>query len=217
MADTPGGTDADAIEAGRRLFAQSCRFVAAAATLERIPPATFPEVAFSGRSNVGKSTLVNALTGRSVLARVSSTPGRTRQLNFFELGERLILTDLPGYGYAKASKSDVAAWNRLVEGYLAGRQPLTRVLILIDGRHGIKPPDEEMMARLDTAAVSYQAVLTKCDKMPAGDLSRQVAAVTRALARRPAAHPVALATSARSGVGIPELRAALAALAGERV
>src|SRR5512144_2992588 len=157
--------DAGDFERGRWLFAQTCRFVAGAAKLEQIPVGPLPEVAFAGRSNVGKSSLVNALTGRRTLAKVSNTPGRTRQLNFFDLGGRLTLADLPGYGYARAPKEQVANWTRLVELYLVGRAPLRRALLLIDARHGLKETDERVMAMLDKAAVSYQVVLTKIDQL----------------------------------------------------
>jgi GTP-binding protein len=171
-----------------------------------------PEVAFAGRSNVGKSSLLNALTGRKTLARTSNTPGRTRLLNFFGL-EGLILVDLPGYGYARASKTDIARWNRLTEGYLKGRSQLRRICLLIDARHGLKANDEKVMTELDEAAVSYQIVLTKADKMKPGPLQRLVAETEAAVARHPAAHPQCHVTSSQSGAGIAELRAALAALA----
>ena len=198
-------------EHGRWLFAQDCRFTAAAATLDQVPPPTLPEVAFAGRSNVGKSSLVNALTGRTTLARTSDTPGRTQQLLFFTLGERLILVDMPGYGYAKVSKAVSAAWNVVLRDYLRGRVPLRRTCLLVDSRHGLKASDREMMTLLDGAAVSYQVVLTKADK-PDGTAIRQVAAETEsALKTHPAALPAVLATSARTGTGIADLRATLAA------
>ena len=203
----------DRLERGRLLFAQECRFIAGAATLEQIPPGRLPEICFAGRSNVGKSSLINALTGRSALARVSVTPGRTRQLNFFELGGRLTLTDLPGYGYAKASKEQVANWTRLVELYLVGRAPLRRALLLIDSRHGPKDVDRAVMAMLDKAAVAYQVVLTKIDRLRPAELAERVLETGRELARHAAAHPEVLATSAEKGTGIAELRAALATLA----
>ncbi len=184
-----------------------------AATLDILPPAALPEIAFAGRSNVGKSSLINALTGRSTLARTSVTPGRTQQLNFFDLGRRLMLVDLPGYGYAQAPKHLVANWTRLVNDYLRGRTVLRRACVLIDSRHGLKDVDREVMAMLDGAAVVYQVVLTKADKITAAELDRVRAEVAGAIAKRPAAHPEILATSAREGVGIAELRAALAALA----
>jgi GTP-binding protein len=214
------GAEADAaraaqerLEFGRWLFAQDCRFVAGAATADAVPAATLPEIAFAGRSNVGKSSLVNALTGRKTLARVSITPGRTRQLNFFLLGERLMLVDLPGYGYASASKSDIKSWTGLTRDYLRGRPGLRRVLLLVDSRHGLKEPDREMMKMLDEAAVSYQIVLTKSDKPKGPELARVRAAVGEEAARHVAAHPELVSTSAVSGAGIEELRTALAGFA----
>jgi GTP-binding protein len=214
------GAEADAaraaeerLEFGRWLFAQDCRFVAGAASADAVPAATVPEIAFAGRSNVGKSSLVNALTGRKTLARVSITPGRTRQLNFFILGERLMLVDLPGYGYASASKSDIKAWTGLTRDYLRGRPGLRRVLLLVDSRHGLKEPDREMMKMLDEAAVSYQIVLTKSDKPKGPELTRVPAAVAEEAARHVAAHPVLVSTSAVTGAGIEELRAELAGFA----
>lgn len=204
---------AAALEAGRKLFAGSCSLVVSAARLDQIPRTTLPEVAFAGRSNVGKSSLVNALTGRRTLARTSNTPGRTQQLNFFDLGGRLMLADLPGYGYARAPKSDVDRWTRLVDAYLRGRPPLRRALVLIDARHGVKDADRRVMTMLDRAAVSYQAVLTKADKIPAAALDAVVAATRTELASHTAGHPEVVATSARDGGGIPDLRAALTALA----
>ncbi len=210
---TPDPIDGAALEAGRRLFAQPCDFVTGAATLAAIPAPELPEVAFAGRSNVGKSSLVNALTGRRTLARVSNAPGRTQQLNFFRLGGRLMLVDLPGYGYARAPKSTVRAWTRLVDAYLRGRPSLRRLCLLIDARHGLKPPDRELIGMLDVAAVSYQAILTKADKLRADDLDAVAAAVAAELAGHGAAHPDALVTSARDGTGIAILRGNLGALA----
>ncbi len=201
------------LEFGRWLFAQECHFAAGAASVERMPAAGIPEVAFAGRSNVGKSSLVNALTGRKALARVSVTPGRTRQLNFFLLGERLMLVDLPGFGYASAPKSDIKAWTELARGYLKGRPSLRRVLLLVDSRHGFKEADRQMMTMLDEAAVSYQIVLTKSDKPKPGELARIRIAVAEEAARHVAAHPEVVATSAANGAGIAELRAELARFA----
>ena len=215
--DLPGTPEDDAaallLEAGRLLFAKECRFVAGAADMATLPTDALPEVAFAGRSNVGKSSLVNALTGRKTLARTSDTPGRTQQLNFFELGERLMLVDLPGYGYAEAPKHLVKQWTRLIQDYLRGRPGLRRVLMLVDGRHGLKDTDRELMDMLDKAAVNYQLVLTKADKVKGADLAKVLSQSTAAIARRPAAHPEILVTSAREGLGVPELRATLAALA----
>jgi GTP-binding protein len=205
--------DEAAVEAGRHLFAQACAFVAGAATPAAIPPDTLAEIAFAGRSNVGKSSLVNALTGRTTLARVSHTPGRTRQLNFFDLGGRLMLVDLPGYGYAEASKRDIEQWTGLVRVYLRGRASLRRALLLIDARHGIKDTDRPLMRMLDEAAVSFQVVLTKIDKVKPAELERRLAATAAELREHVAAHPVIHLTSAHERQGVAELRAALAALA----
>lgn len=201
------------IEAGRLLFAKECRFIVGTATLDRLPEAGVPEVAFSGRSNVGKSSLINALTGRNTLARTSNTPGRTQQLNFFDLGDRLRLVDLPGYGFAQAPKGLVAEWNNLVSSYLRGRAPLRRTCVLVDSRHGLKDSDREMMTMLDKAAVPYQIILTKTDKIKAASLTGLREAIAAEIGRRPAAHPEILATSSEDGTGIAELRAALTSLA----
>jgi len=202
-----------ALEAGRLLFATECRFVAGAADVAGLPPMGLPEVAFAGRSNVGKSSLINALTGRKALARTSITPGRTRQLNFFALADRLMLVDLPGHGHAAASKREIGGWTALIDAYFKGRATLARVCLLIDARHGLKPDDTALMRRLDKAAVPYQAVLTKCDKLTNAALADRLAGLDAALRRHPAAHPELIATSAVTGAGIPALRAALAALA----
>ena len=201
------------IEAGRLLFARECRFVAGAAEPNALPAEGLPELAFVGRSNVGKSSLVNALTGRRMLARTSNTPGRTRQLNFFTLDNRLMLVDLPGYGYAEASKSAIQAWTRLMQHYLRGRASLRRVCLLVDSRHGIKEPDRPLMRLCDTAGLSYQVVLTKIDKLGPAALPVILEAVTTELALHSAAHPEIHLTSAEKGRGIPELRASLAAFA----
>ena len=205
--------DAATEEAGRRLFAAPCSFVAGAASAAAIPPDTLPEIAFAGRSNVGKSSLVNALTGRRMLARVSHTPGRTQQLNFFDLAGRLMLVDLPGYGFAQASKKQVADWTGLTRRYLKGRASLRRVLLLIDARHGLKEPDRPIMALLDEAAVSYQAVLTKIDKVEPDEFAARLAATSNELAKHVAAHPVIYLTSAHDGIGIAQLRGSLSTLA----
>ena len=201
------------IEEGRLLFAKECTFLLGAANDDQLPALDLPEVAFAGRSNVGKSSLMNALTGRRNLARTSNTPGRTQQLNFFDLGGRLILADLPGYGYARASKSDISHWTALTRRYLRGRAALRRICLLVDARHGLKANDREVMDELDQAAVSYQIVLTKADKMKPGPLKRVVDGIEKEAARRAAAHPIIVVTSAAKGQGIAELRAALAALA----
>jgi GTP-binding protein len=206
------GEAAAGLERGRVLFAGACDFVTSAAQVEQLPAATLPEVAFAGRSNVGKSSLINALTGRRTLAKTSNTPGRTQQVNFFDLAGRLMLVDLPGYGYASAPKAKVVAWTRLVELYLAGRPELRRTLLLIDARHGIKDVDRQIMAILDRAAVSYQLVLTKADKVGTADLSRCTAEVAAEARRHAAAHPDVVATSAREQTGVDLLRAELAAL-----
>ena len=205
--------DAPAIEAGRLLFAAACDFVAGAMTADAIPPDTLPEVAFAGRSNVGKSSLVNALTGRTTLARVSNTPGRTRQLNFFSLGQKLMLVDLPGYGYAEAPKHDIARWTEVMRLYLKGRASLRRTLLLVDARHGLKPIDDPLMGMLDDSAVSFQLVLTKADKLSPKALAQRLETTAAALKSHVAAHPAIHATSAQAGTGIAELRAELATLA----
>ncbi len=201
------------IEAGRLLFAQECRFVFGATGSSAMPAETLPEVAFVGRSNVGKSSLINALTGRRELARMSKTPGRTRQINFFDLGGRLMVVDLPGYGYAAASKTEIAQWTRLMQRYLQGRATLKRACLLIDSRHGILAADEPMMRLLDAAGLSYQVVLTKADKPRPAALAAVRDSVAAVLAKHGAAHPEILAVSAQKGLGIPALRAALAAFA----
>ena len=198
---------------GRWLFAQDCRFLISAAQAVQLPQTELPEVAFAGRSNVGKSSLINALTNRKSLARTSNTPGRTRQVNFFDLGGRLMLVDLPGYGYAQAGKAEIRQWSGLIRDYLRGRVQLRRACLLIDARHGIKDPDRAVMAELDQAAVAYQLVFTKADKVKPGTFEALRAASAEELARHPAAHPAMLATSAHKGEGIGTLRAALAALA----
>ena len=201
------------IETGRVLFAGPCDFMLGVVSMETLPAPVMPEVAFAGRSNVGKSSLLNALTGRKALARTSNTPGRTRELNFFNLNDRLRLVDLPGYGYAKAPKTEVAGWNRLIRDYLKGRVTLRRVCLLIDSRHGLKTTDTEIMAMLDTAAVPYQIVFTKTDKIKPTALTALTAKTAEKIARRPAAFPMIAATSSEKGFGIAELRAGLGQLA----
>jgi GTP-binding protein len=209
----PREIEPELIEAGRLLFARECRFVAGAADAEGLPPEGLPEIAFVGRSNVGKSSLVNALTGRRMLARTSNTPGRTRQLNFFFLDNRLMLVDLPGYGYAEASKSAIQEWTRLMQAYLRSRAALRRVCVLIDSRHGVKEPDRPFMKLCDAAGLSYQVVLTKTDKLGPTAIPSILGSVSAELARHGAAHPEIHLTSAEKGRGIPELRAMLAAFA----
>ena len=207
----------DHAEAGRKLFAGEAGFVWAASGIDGLPPMAGFEIAFAGRSNVGKSSLVNALTGRKTLARTSHTPGRTQQLNFFRLGDgRLTLVDMPGYGYAAAGKEKVRAWTGLIHAYLRGRQNLARVFLLIDARHGIKPNDEEVLDLLDAAAVSYQVVLTKADEVKGSELEGRIADTAARIARRPAAYPEIQPTSSRTGSGMPELRAGIARLLAER-
>lgn len=215
QADTPPGGETatpKAIEAGRLLFAQSCIFLGSAAADHQFLVSNLPEIAFAGRSNVGKSSLVNALTGRKTLARTSNTPGRTQQINSFDLGERLVLVDLPGYGYARAAKTDIQDWTALTRRYLKGRPLLHRICLLIDARHGLKAIDREVMTELDDAAVSYQVVLTKADKTKPPALAATCRSMEQELATHPAAHPLCPVTSSVTGSGIAELRAALAAL-----
>jgi len=206
----------DLLEDARWRFAGPVKFILSAPALEFLPPPSVPEIAFAGRSNVGKSSLLNALTGRAGLARASTTPGRTQELNVFDVGAPRVfrLIDMPGYGYAKAPKDVVRQWQALVFDYLRGRAVLKRVLLLIDSRHGLKPVDHEVMALLDKAAVSYQLVLTKADKIKPSELEQVLEATSAAARARSAAFPQVLATSAEKGDGIPELRAAVV-LAGE--
>jgi GTP-binding protein len=209
----PREIEPESLEAGRLLFARECRFVAGGADAAALPEESLPEVAFLGRSNVGKSSLVNALTGRRTLARTSNTPGRTRQLNFFALDERLMLVDLPGYGYAEASKSAIAAWTRLVQHYLRHRGSLRRVCLLVDARHGIKEPDRPVMALCDAAGLSFQIVLTKIDKLGPTEQAAIMEKIAAELAKHSAAHPEIHLTSAEKRLGIAELRATLAGFA----
>ena len=204
------------IDEGRRLFAGDWDFLSAASSIDLLPRAKGLEIAFAGRSNVGKSSLINALTGRRALARTSNTPGRTQELIFFGGSSRLVLVDLPGYGYAAAAKSKVSAWTRLIHDYLHGRAALARVYVLIDARHGLKAVDETILDTLGKAAVSHQIVLTKSDQVSDAELAACVEGVKAAMRKRPAAFPELIATSARSGAGIPQLRAAVARLLAER-
>src|SRR5205807_10025000 len=204
------------MEAGRKLFAGDWRFAAAAGSVEALPPMRGIEVAVAGRSNVGKSSLINALTGRRALARISHTPGRTQELIFFRGASKLALVDMPGYGYAAASKTKIKAWTTLIHAFLLGRANLARVYLLVDARHGLKTVDSHVLETLDKAAVNYQIVLTKADAAKESERAALLAATDAALARHPAAHPQVLVTSARSGAGIAELRAAMARLVNER-
>ena len=211
-------TDAKLIEAGRRLFAGDWQFVWASPSIETLPPMAGLEVAFAGRSNVGKSSLINALTGRNNLARTSHTPGRTQELIFFEIPGKAEprLVDMPGYGYAVAPKTQIASWTALIHKFLQGRASLARVYVLIDARHGLKDVDLDVLKTLDKSAVSYQVVLTKADQVNASELDTCRTKTVEALAKHPAAFPDVLVTSSRSGAGMPELRSAMARLMEER-
>ena len=206
----------DELEAGRKLFAGDWQFVTAASSLASLPPMRGVEIAFAGRSNVGKSSLINALTGRKALARTSHTPGRTQELIFFSPGGALMLVDMPGYGYAQAPKAKVAAWTGLIHDYLRGRRNLARVYLLIDARHGLKDADAPILDGLDEAAVSYGIVLTKADQVKADVLAQTIDKVAKGVSRRAAAFPDIIATSSRSGAGLPELRAAITRTLAER-
>jgi GTP-binding protein len=211
-------TNSDLIERGRKLFAGDWRFVWASPAIASLPPMGPLEIAFAGRSNVGKSSLINALTGRNALARTSHTPGRTQELIFFDGPETagLRLVDMPGYGYAAVAKTKVASWTKLIHDFLHGRASLARVYVLIDGRHGIKDVDEAVLKTLDRAAVSYQIVLTKADQVKAQAMADMREATLAALKKHPAAYPDVIATSSRTGDGMPELRAAVIRLLDER-
>jgi GTP-binding protein len=204
------------VEAGRRLFAGDWSFMWAASSVASLPPGQGLEIAFAGRSNVGKSSLINALTGRRSLARTSNTPGRTQELIFFRGAGPLVLVDLPGYGYAAAAKTKVTAWTRLIHDFLQGRAVLGRVYVLIDARHGLKSADDAILETLGKAAVSHQIILTKCDQVEPADLAAGLDTIRAALLKRPAAFPGVIVTSSRTGAGMPELRAAVARLLDER-
>jgi len=212
LAEAP---DAEAEETGRKLFAGQSEFVKGVVAMSGLPPADRVEVCFAGRSNVGKSSLINALTGTKGLARASNTPGRTQEINFFTQGPDLYLVDLPGYGYANAPLPVVEKWQKLLKQYLSGRQTLRRAFVLIDARHGVKPVDEEIMALLDSSAVTFQCVLTKADKVKGKDRDKVLAQVRGALARHPAAFPEIVLTSSEKGDGIATLRAIIAGLTQE--
>ena len=205
------------IDAGRQLFAGDWTFLSAAPSLDSLPPMAGPEIAFAGRSNVGKSSLINALTGRKALARTSNTPGRTQELIFFGGASRLVLVDMPGYGYAATAKAKVAAWTKLIHDYLRGRATLARVYVLIDARHGLKDTDDGILDTLGKAAVSHEIVLTKCDQIGEAELAERTEAVKAAMRKRPAAFPDVITTSSHTSAGIDRLRAAIARLLAERV
>ena len=215
--DPAAPQERDFAEEGRKLFAGHCDFIWAASKIDGLPPMGPPEIAFAGRSNVGKSSLLNALTNRKALARTSHTPGRTQQLNFFALGaespnERMRLIDMPGYGYAAASKAKISSWTELMRGYLRGRATLKRVYVLVDGRHGLKDVDIEMFKLLDSCAVSYQVILTKLDEVKKADRDARVAETLAGLAKQTAAFPEVIFTSSQTGEGVPELRAGVVRL-----
>lgn len=201
-----------ALETGRKLFAGPVGFLKGVVAMDGLPPADRIEVCFAGRSNVGKSTLINAVTGRKAIARASNTPGRTQEINYFTVGDALFLVDLPGYGFANAPVPVVEKWQRLLKNYLAGRQTLRRTFVLIDARHGAKAVDDEIMGLLDKAAVPFQVVLTKTDKVKGTDLDRSLETTRKALQRHPAAFPELLLTSSEKGDGIDHLRATIAAI-----
>lgn len=207
---------ADFTEAGRLLFAKEATFMRGVVDMAGLPEGNALEIAFAGRSNVGKSSLINALTGRKSLARMSHTPGRTQELNFFDLEGRMRFVDMPGYGYAAAPEKKVKAWTQLIKTYLRGRVNLARVYLLVDGRHGIKDVDKGILDLLDTSAVSYQIILTKNDAVKQEEIEKRIADTQRQLLKRPAAFPDIITTSSREALGVPELRAAIARLLHER-
>jgi GTP-binding protein len=210
--------DADLIEQGRKLFAGDFKFIWASPSIETLPPMAGVEIAFAGRSNVGKSSLINALTGRNALARTSSTPGRTQELIFFDGPDHagLRLVDMPGYGFASAPKTKIASWTELIHKYLQGRSNLARVYVLIDARHGLKDVDLDVLKTLDRSAVSYQVVLTKADQVKPAELESRISDIRAALAKHSAAFPDVLATSSETGAGMAALRAAMVRLLEER-
>ena len=211
--DNQSSISKNSIEKGRLLFARDVTFMLSAVSLDTLPSARLPEICFAGRSNVGKSSLINALTNRKGLARASNTPGRTRELNYFNIDERLFVVDLPGYGYAKASKSDIAKWTKLTREFLFGRASLRRVFLLIDSRHGTKESDIELMNMLDETAVTYQIVLTKIDKIKKNEIDKVQAKTTALIAKRPAAYPKIIHTSSEKKSGLDELRSTIASIA----
>jgi GTP-binding protein len=204
------------LESGRKLFAGDWEFIWAASSADSLPPMRGLEIAFAGRSNVGKSSLINALTGRNALARTSNTPGRTQELIFFAGGGDLVLVDMPGYGYAAAAKSKIKSWTGLIHDFLRGRANLARVYVLVDSRHGLKDADADILKTLDKSAVNYQIVLTKADQVTEAEVGARIAELNAALKKHPAAHPEVLVTSGRTGAGLAELRAAICRLLGER-
>jgi len=211
--DNPLSISKNSIEKGRLLFARDVTFMLSAVSLDTLPPARLPEICFAGRSNVGKSSLINALTNRKGLARASNTPGRTRELNYFNIDERLFIVDLPGYGYAKASKSDIVRWTKLTREFLFGRASLRRVFLLIDSRHGTKENDIELMNMLDETAVTYQIVLTKIDKIKKSEIDVVYIKTAALIAKRPAAYPNIILTSSEKKNGLDELRSTIANIA----
>ena len=211
--DNQSSIPKNSIEKGRLLFARDVTFMLSAVSLDTLPSARLPEICFAGRSNVGKSSLINALTNRKGLARASNTPGRTRELNYFNIDERLFVVDLPGYGYAKASKSDIAKWTKLTREFLFGRASLRRVFLLIDSRHGTKESDIELMNMLDETAVTYQIVLTKIDKIKKNEIDKVHIKTSALIAKRPAAYPNIILTSSEKKSGLDELRSTIASIA----
>lgn len=211
--DNQSSISKNSIEKGRLLFARDVTFMLSAVSLDTLPSARLPEICFAGRSNVGKSSLINALTNRKGLARASNTPGRTRELNYFNVDEKLFMVDLPGYGYAKASKSDIARWTKLTRAFLFGRASLRRVFLLIDSRHGSKESDIELMNMLDETAVTYQIVLTKIDKIKKDEIDKVQVKTTALIAKRPAAYPNIILTSSEKKSGLDELRSTIANIA----